>query len=100
MMMSLPSQNGTYTPSPSVVGVADAIELSLRMACMGTTPGMLLVHTSLPLVASRQISERDLPSRLAVCRKTRSPQITGLPLPSPGMGAFHRTPLVLLNLTG
>src|SRR5207247_5628694 len=52
-----------------------------------------------PVLASRHKSERSEASRLEVCRKMRSPQTIGLPLPSPGIRAIQRASS-LVNLTG
>src|ERR1051325_10184991 len=97
MMISFPFQNGMNTASPSVVGVAEACELSGRNLTL--VPGMLRFHNSLPVLASKHSSERSFASGVAVCRKMRSPQTIGLECPSPGIAVFQRT-LSALNLMG
>src|SRR5437867_3906813 len=53
-----------------------------------------------PLAASRQRSQRSLPSSAAAWTNTRSPQMMGDELPDPGRGTFQRTPSLSLQCTG
>src|SRR5438105_7235599 len=89
----------TTTRSPSVTGDALQYQSCVQLRSFSAYSTSFF-QTCLPAARSKQIRLRTLPPLLAIVRKMRSPQMTGVELPGWSSLTFHLTFSFALHFMG